>query len=149
MLKSTAHVQRASPVAKAKPPIAPIKAERSKRTAAVAKRTVDAKSNQKAPKPRAKKPKAIAQAPAPAPAKARAKLERGRFALPLADFNRLAELKVRAGVLGRPTKKNELFRAGLRLLSTLSDESLVIALDQLEPTRKKARRKSDLDNRDN
>lgn len=80
-------------------------------------------------------------APPAAPEKVREKLERGRFTLPRSDFDRIGALKSRALAVGRPTRKNELFRAGLALLCALSDESLVITLDQLEPTGKKARRK--------
>lgn len=63
------------------------------------------------------------------------KLARGRFTMPEADFDRIALLKNRARELGRPAKKNELLRAGLRALVMLSDESLMIALDQLEATK--------------
>lgn len=60
------------------------------------------------------------------------KLVRGDFRMPQADFDRIALLKHRAKELGRPVKKNELLRAGLRALVMLSDESLMISLDQLE-----------------
>jgi hypothetical protein len=63
------------------------------------------------------------------------KLARGRFTMPEADFDRIALLKNRARELGRPAKKNELLRAGLRALVMLSDEALMIALDQLEATK--------------
>jgi hypothetical protein len=72
------------------------------------------------------------------------KLERGRFAMPQADFDRIALLKTRSKELGRPAKKNELLRAGLRALVMLSDEALLIALDQLE-TAKPAKRKRSSD----
>jgi len=55
--------------------------------------------------------------------------------MPEADFDRIALLKNRARELGRSAKKNELLRAGLRALVMLSDESLMIALDQLEATK--------------
>lgn len=60
-------------------------------------------------------------------------MERGRFAMPATEFRQIAALKGRALSLGRPAKKNELLRIGLTLVSMLSDEALVIALDQLEP----------------
>lgn len=55
--------------------------------------------------------------------------------MPAAEFRQIAALKSRALHLGRPAKKNELLRIGLLLVSALSDEALVIALDQLEPSR--------------
>jgi hypothetical protein len=135
-------------MAKTKPPAAPVKPARSARAKPATKRSATVKPGKPAPKPRAIQTKVSVAA---LPDKQRTKLERGRFTLPLADFERIAELKTRARDLGRPTRKNELFRVGLALLSALSDESLVIALDQLEPVGKKARSrrpKSDLDNRD-
>ncbi len=126
-------------------PAAPVKPASSKRAAPAVKRSTDIKASKKTPKPRVSKPPIAVATPSE---KASAKLERGRFTLPVADFAKIKALKTRARDLGRPTRKNELFRVGLALLSALSDESLVIALDQLESTRKKARRVSDLDNRD-
>ena len=72
------------------------------------------------------------------------KLERGRFTMPATEFKQIAALKGRALSLGRPAKKNELLRIGLSLASMLTDETLVIALDQLEPikTAKPKKRKT-------
>jgi len=67
----------------------------------------------------------------PAPKVAEPKLIRGRFTLPEADFDKIAALKRRARQLGRPAKKNELLRVGLSMLSSLSDEQLIVALDHL------------------
>jgi hypothetical protein len=138
-------------MAKAKPPIPAIKPVRSTRAAAPTARGTESVSSKKSPKPRAARPKTQLLAVPKAPKPNAPKTERGRFTLPAADFARIAALKQRARDLGRPTKKNELFRVGLAMLSALPDEALVIALDQLEPIGKKARRKqpkSDLDNRD-
>ena len=85
------------------------------------------------------KPKKITKAKAPkvsAEPKSPVKIEepklvRGRFTLPEADFDKIAALKRRARQLGRPAKKNELLRIGLGMLGSLSDEQLVVALDQL------------------
>jgi hypothetical protein len=90
-----------------------------------------------APKPKPKKAPVIRESTphAAAAPKIRVKLARGRFTMPEADFDRIALLKNRARELGRPARKNELLRAGLRALVMLSDESLMIALDQLEATK--------------
>ena len=63
------------------------------------------------------------------------KLERGRFTMPAADFERIATLKTRTRELDRPCKKNELLRAGLLCLESLSGEALLAILDQLEPAK--------------
>jgi hypothetical protein len=145
VLKINAQVQRGIPVAKAKPP-APAVKPASKRAPA---RGSTPGAGKKAATPRSASSKAR---PAAAPVvRAERKLVRGRFTLPAMDFERIAATKARARDLGRPARKNELLRVALALLTALPDESLVIALDQLEPVGKKARRKrarSDLDNRD-
>ncbi len=89
------------------------------------------------PQPKPKKASVLrASTPhAAAAPKINVKLARGRFTMPEADFDRISLLKNRARELGRPAKKNELLRAGLRALVMLSDESLMIALDQLEATK--------------
>jgi hypothetical protein len=129
-------------VAKAKPP-APAVKPASKRA------PTRGSASKKAATPLSAGPKAR---PVAAPIiSAEQKLERGRFTLPSIDFDRIAATKARARDLGRPARKNELLRVALALLTALPDESLVIALEQLEPVGKKARRKrskSDLDNRD-
>lgn len=84
------------------------------------------------PKVRTAKAK-VARPVAPTPPEV--ELVKGRFTLPQADFERLSELKRRAKELGRTVKKNQLFRIGLSLVSTLSDEALLIALDQLAPAK--------------
>lgn len=77
-----------------------------------------------------------AAAPKLATAPALPELIRERFSMPQADFDRIAALKARARSLGRPSKKNELLRAGLHALAALADESFLLALDQLEPVKK-------------
>lgn len=85
-------------------------------------------------KPRKRTPKTAEPLVDAAPKIMRPKLESGRFTMPKADFGRIATLKARVLALGRPSKKNELLRAGLSCLCELSDESLLLALDQLEST---------------
>lgn len=126
-------------MAKARPVAPAVKPARAKRAAVSVSRGNEVSPGTKAAQPTIPT-KPIVRA-ASLQTEDRRKVERGRFTLPTADFNRIAALKARAGKLGRPAKKNELLRIGLRLLTALSDESLLIALDQLEPVGKKARRK--------
>jgi plasmid stability protein len=55
--------------------------------------------------------------------------------MPQADFALIAELKARAATAGRPAKKSELLRAGLRLLAAQSPKALAAALGRLEPVK--------------
>ncbi|MFO1495264.1 MAG: hypothetical protein U1F26_11480 [Lysobacterales bacterium] len=87
------------------------------------------------PAPRVVRSKKAA-APKVATAPALPELIRERFSMPQADFDRIAALKARARGLGRPSKKNELLRAGLHALGALADEAFLLALDQLEPVKK-------------
>lgn len=60
------------------------------------------------------------------------KLVRDGFTMPAADFALIAHLKKRLLGNAREAKKSELLRAGLRALDALSDEALIVAIDQLE-----------------
>lgn len=82
------------------------------------------------PKP-AKQEKQSAQA-AEAP-KPRIKPVRDSFTMPREDFDLIAQLKTRALNFKRPTKKSELLRAGLQVLSALPDTQLHAALNALRP----------------
>jgi hypothetical protein len=102
--------------------------------AAVAKKPV------KAAAPAARK------AAAPAPAKARPagtssripvaapekpkkpKLVRDSFTIPKVEYAVLDELKLRAAKLGRPAKKSEVLRAGLKVLAGLGDPAFLEAV---------------------
>lgn len=106
----------------------------------------------KAPSVRAKPsapatPKAAAPAAAPAPvalAKPKHKLVRDSFTMPKAEYALIDTLKQRAGQLGRPTKKSELLRAGIKALHAMSDKALQAAMADLpviktgRPKRKEA-----------
>jgi len=123
-------------VAKTRPTIPASPASRAKRPATASRqRSSSATSPESATvaapskAPRAKS----SSKPASKPKVVSTQLERGRFAMPATEFKQIAALKSRAMSLGRPAKKNELLRIGLSLASLLSDETLVIALDQLEP----------------
>ena len=81
-----------------------------------------------------------AAAPAKALPEPKPKLVRDSFTMPKAEYAVIEQLKRRASVLERPTKKSELLRAGIKALSTLSDEALLAAL-QAVPTIKTGRPK--------
>jgi len=69
---------------------------------------------------------AVAAAAAAKPAKL--KLVRDSFTIPRDEYSAIDGLKLRLARLGRITKKSELLRAGLKLLATLSDDSLAQTL---------------------
>lgn len=100
-----------------------------------------------APAPLPEKAVAGSAAPAaaaPAPAEKiplsektkKVKMVRDSFTMPKAEYAALDELKQRAALLGRPLKKSELLRAGLKLLNTLSDADLLSALTDPAPRNK-------------
>lgn len=70
-------------------------------------------------------------APKPAAAK-KPKLVRDSFTFPETDYARIGALKQRALRAGREAKKSELLRAGLAVLSGLSDAALLQALDGID-----------------
>jgi hypothetical protein len=61
----------------------------------------------------------------------KAKLVRDSFTMPQPDFDLIARLKDRAIKFGRPAKKSEILRAGLKALAALDDASLRAVLDDL------------------
>src|SRR5687767_5809043 len=86
------------------------------RKAAPAKKaapTVKAKPAAAAPK--AEKPK-------------KPKLVRDSFTIPKIEYKVLQDSKDRAAALGRPVKKSEVLRAGLKALAGMSDAAFVAAL---------------------
>ncbi len=68
-------------------------------------------------------------------AKPRLRMVRDSFTMPEADFALIAQLKAGATAAGRPAKKSELLRAGLRLLAAQPAKALLGALDSLEPVK--------------
>jgi hypothetical protein len=129
-----------------------------------------AKGDNAATKPAAKPlAKAFAQPEKPAkaekapkvvqPAKARAKpakpekpakvkkpkLVRDRFTVTADDYAALVALKQRAAKLAVPVKKNALLRAGIRLLTALSDTGFKAELGQLPPLKPTAEKKAGKD----
>ena len=111
-----------------------------------AKRSVRAKSPARraaAPRPAVKKPAAApaplpavkAAAPAPkaaAPAKTdkprKNKLLRDSFTIPKSEYAVLDALKQRAAKAGRPAKKSEVLRAGLKALAAMGDTAFLAVL---------------------
>ena len=79
------------------------------------------------------KPPKVASAAAPAvdakPPKQ--KLVRDSFTIPRGEYQQLDTLKQRLVTLLRPTKKSELLRAGIKLLSSLADDALLAAVSEV------------------
>ena len=122
----------------------------AKRTA----RKSTAKKSAPKPKPKTTKRASKRKAPAPAPVVIRApestpvsdhaafvappapkkgKRVHGKFSMPKADYALIDSLKTSAKKAGRPVKKNELLRAGLRALASLDPVSLRLALAPVQP----------------
>jgi hypothetical protein len=94
------------------------KAAAPARKAAPAKKAVPARKTTKpaaASAPKAEKPK-------------KPKLVRDSFTIPKIEYKVLQDSKDRAAALGRPVKKSELLRAGLKALANMSDTAFVSAL---------------------
>ena len=68
----------------------------------------------------------------------RPKLVRDSFTIPKTEYAVLDELKQRAGKLGRPIKKSELLRAGIKALAAMSEGAFLTALQSV-PTIKTGR----------
>jgi hypothetical protein len=69
---------------------------------------------------------------APKPAKLRQKPVRDSFTMPETDFALIAMLKARALAAQRETKKSELLRAGLHVLTALDTPALLATLGKLD-----------------
>ncbi|MFZ2306402.1 MAG: hypothetical protein WAW73_11080 [Rhodoferax sp.] len=97
-----------------------------------------------APKPAAKpvvKPaaKPVAKAAPAKPVKVKKpKMVRDSFTFPKAEYEVLDALKLRAAKLGKPAKKTEVLRAGIKAIAAMSDAALLAAL-QAVPSLKTGR----------
>lgn len=135
-----------------KPPVSPANGAKPVKTTASIKpakkavatavqKTVASKpAAPKAKAPVAKKP-AAAAAPVATAEKAKSakiKMERDSFTMPKEEYAQIAALKKRMETVGKPVKKSELLRAGLKLLSGLEDAALQAALATI-PTIKTGR----------
>jgi hypothetical protein len=54
---------------------------------------------------------------------------RDSFTIPKTEYRVIEESKDRAAALGRPVKKSELLRAGLKVLAAMGDSAFIAALD--------------------
>lgn len=117
----------AEPVKAAKPtnPVTAPKAPKASKAAKPAKAAAAVKPT-KATEPKGKKPKLV----------------RDSFTIPKDEYTVLDTLKDRATALAHPVKKSELLRAGLKVLTGLSDSALRSAL-QAVPSIKTGRPKAD------
>lgn len=91
------------------------------------------------PKATAKIAKPKTDAPLQKPEKI--KMERDSFTMPREEYAQIATLKKRLDVLGKPAKKSELLRAGLKLLAGMDDALLLTSLAAI-PTIKTGRPKN-------
>jgi hypothetical protein len=111
--KPAAQKPTAAKPAAAKPPVAKVAAK----TPVVAKKVV--------PAPAIKVVNKTATAAEKDKAKtSKVKMERDSFTMPKEEYAQIATLKKRLEGLGKPAKKSELLRAGLKLLSAMDDAAL-------------------------
>lgn len=59
------------------------------------------------------------------------KMERDSFTMPKDEYAQLTLLKARLTAMGQPAKKSELLRAGIKLLATMSDNTLKTTLAKI------------------
>jgi hypothetical protein len=81
-----------------------------------------------------------------APTKQKVKLVRDSFAMPKNEYQTLSDLKLRSIRLRLPAKKSEILRAGVAVLSKMSDTEFAAALNtipSLKTGRPKDSKKSD------
>jgi hypothetical protein len=101
-------------------------AKKATRPAAPARKAAPAKKA--APAPVAKAKPAAAATPPKAEKPKKPKLVRDSFTIPKVEYKVLQDSKDRAAALGRPVKKSELLRAGLKALAAMGDAAFVAAL---------------------
>lgn len=96
-------------------------------------------------KPTSAKPVAVvSKAKVTKPAKEKTpklKMERDSFTMPKAEYAQFYVLKERLTKLGQPAKKSELLRAGIMLLTAMTDAALKAAMSKV-PTIKTGRPKN-------
>lgn len=116
----------------------PVKAKVSK--AAPAKKVAGTPAPESPASPLVKDVRAVVAAPV----KQKIKLVRDSFTMSKSEFLSLSDLKLRSARIGLPAKKSDILRAGLALLSKMSDTGFAAALDaipSLKPARKKDAKK--------
>ncbi len=130
--QATARAKRSSPASKTSTAArkavqsgAPAKAPAAKKRAiAAAKPAAQALPKTKAPEVNPAKVEKIEKAEKPK----KPKLVRDSYTIPKAEYQAMDALKQRATALGQPPKKSEMLRAGIMVLSGLSDAALLAAL---------------------
>ncbi len=110
-------------VSKSKPKPKSVKAKVSK--VAPAKKAASTSAPESSASPAAKEISAVVAAPV----KQKVKLVRDSFAMPKNEYLALSDLKLRSARLGLPAKKSEILRAGVAMLSKMSDAGFAAALD--------------------
>lgn len=122
----------------------PVAATRT-RKAAVAAKPITPSAPKPVAKPATKKPvvkPAAKVAAKTAPVKAakakKPKMVRDSFTFPKTEYAVLAALKLRAAKLGKPAKKTEVLRAGIKAIAAMTDAALLAAL-QAVPSLKTGR----------
>lgn len=118
-----------------KPALKSVKAKVSK--AALPKKV----ASRSAPKPQTSSVAKEAKPVVTAPMKQKIKLVRDSFTIPKNEYLTLSDLKLRSARLGLPAKKSEILRAGVAVLSKMSDTEFAVALDAI-PSLKTGRPKS-------
>ena len=108
-----------------KPKLKSIKAKVSK--SAPAKKTVGTPAPASTTAPATKDVKVVVTAPV----KQKVKLVRDGFTMPKNEYLMLSDLKLRSARLGLPAKKSEILRAGVAVLSKMSDTGFAAALDAI------------------
>ena len=73
----------------------------------------------------------VAKTAVTAPVKQKIKLVRDSFTIPKIEYLTLSNLKLRSARLGAPAKKSEILRAGIAVLSKMSDTEFTAALDAI------------------
>ncbi|MDP1658670.1 MAG: hypothetical protein Q8L73_04885 [Methylotenera sp.] len=129
-----------APVNKIEPVKAPVK--KPVATKPVVSKPVEAKTV--AVKPAAAKPiVVVSKTKVTKPVKEKTpklKMERDSFTMPKAEYAQFYVLKERLAKLGQPAKKSELLRAGIMLLTAMTDAALKTAMSKV-PTIKTGRPK--------
>jgi hypothetical protein len=98
----------------------------AKKTATPTKKIRPAAKPAAAPAKKAAKKVATKAVPVAKPDKAKKpKLVRDSYTIPKAEYAVLDQLKARAATLGRPAKKSELLRAGLKALAGMEDTAFI------------------------
>lgn len=65
----------------------------------------------------------------------KSKVMRDSFRIPASEYAVLQALKQRAAQAGRPAKKSEVLRAGVKALAAMGDSAFVTALAAVPPTK--------------